>query len=355
MAIFDFLFGQQGQAPQGNGLIDSRVAEAMANPQTPSPSPSPSAQAGGVLSQMNPGILSDPQGPGFMKRLGNALMAAGSRDPSQTLLELQRADNLAAEARKPKVTFIPGTPFAMITAPDGSIKYVKNDEVEKYLDDKSKREIERWKQKTDYKTDAEVEAATRKAAGKEQISTAGDSAQTNLAVTELEDIANSLGKTDTATGPAIGLLPKPIRDIVTPDGAALQDRAERIIQASLRATLGAQFTEKEGARFLERAYNPRLSEAENAKRLRQVAKELSDIQANKEAALEYLKKNGSLEGFKPPASNMPGRGSDSPAPATSQPKGLTAEEVKAINPNAVYEPGYIYQMIDGKLRRLKVN
>lgn len=151
MAILDFLFGQQGQAPQGNGLIDSRVAEAMANTQMPSPSPS--AQAGGVLSQMSQGILSDTQGPGFMKRLGNALMAAGSRDPSQTLLELQKADNLATEAKKPKVQPLANGAFSLMTFPDGSSKVVRNEEVAKYLEDTKNREIEAWKTKFDYKVD----------------------------------------------------------------------------------------------------------------------------------------------------------------------------------------------------------
>ena len=135
---------------------------------------------------------------------------------------------------------------------------------------------------------------------------------------ELNTIADALDKTDSATGPVLGLLPKALRDIITPEGSSLQDRAERVVQGGLRATLGGQFTQAEGDRFLARAYNPRLDEKTNAANLRTIAREIAAIQLDKPRALEYFQKNQTLVGFVP---NTGPQGSGSPAPssATSSP------------------------------------
>lgn len=216
MAIFDFLFGSQGQTPQGNGLIDSRVAEAMANPQptqaSPSPQASPSTQASGILSQMGmgQGALSDPQGPGFMKRLGNALMAAGSRDPALTLLELQKADSLAAANKKPKITPLADGAFSLISYPDGTTKVVRNDDVANYLGDMQTTKFQQALEKVIAGKKAEVEAA----AGKDDIKRSGDAReavnQTQALLdgwTKAEEVVNQQAK-DSPLGSKIqGLVP----------------------------------------------------------------------------------------------------------------------------------------------------
>lgn len=118
------------------------------------------------------------------------------------------------------------------------------------------------------------------------------------AINELEDIIGKLGETDLATGRVIGLAPKFLRDIITPDGASLQDRTERVIQETLRQTLGAQFTKEEGERLLARTYNPRMSEEENAKRLITLLGQMKAAKKINEAAREYFEKNSTLKGFK---------------------------------------------------------
>lgn len=116
---------------------------------------------------------------------------------------------------------------------------------------------------------------------------------------KLRDAANKLRKTDRATGPILGLMPKIGRDVFTPKGAAIQDDVESAIQTSLKQILGAQFTEKEGARVLERAYNPRLSEAENAKRIeREIGNLQAQAQAKQRAVEHWERNNASLRGFR---------------------------------------------------------
>jgi 4-aminobutyrate aminotransferase-like enzyme len=50
---------------------------------------------------------------------------------------------------------------------------------------------------------------------------------------------------------------------------------------------------------MARAYNPRLSEAENARRLSQAADELEQLAKDKAGAIEHLRSKGTLNGFKP--------------------------------------------------------
>jgi len=121
-------------------------------------------------------------------------------------------------------------------------------------------------------------------------------AQKNLDA--LKQVSEEIGKTDTATGGFIGLLPKIVRDVVTPEGAAMQDKVEQVIQSNLRQVLGAQFTEKEGQMLLARSYNPRLSEKENQQRLQSLVKQIDGAYTAQKAAARYFEDNGTLKGFK---------------------------------------------------------
>jgi hypothetical protein len=83
-----------------------------------------------------------------MMALGGALAAAGSQDPAKTALAIQqqRAEEAkqAAERRsknKPKVEPLSGTPFFLVTNPDGSTQLIKNEDVEKFLKDRKDTDI----------------------------------------------------------------------------------------------------------------------------------------------------------------------------------------------------------------------
>ena len=117
-------------------------------------------------------------------------------------------------------------------------------------------------------------------------------------IDSLKSVASELGKTDTATGGFIGLLPKVVRDVVTPEGAALQDNVEEVIQRNLRLVLGAQFTEREGQMLMARAYNPRLSEKENRSRVIKLADQIESAANQQKAAARYFEDNGTLKGYK---------------------------------------------------------
>ncbi len=234
---------------------------------------------------------------GILNTIGKGLVIAGSPDPLKALTQVSELEKAEKDSKKPKITPVQGGAFSMIQYPGGRTEFVRNDQVAQFIEETSGQKFLRDLVKAKVTAEAGVDAAIKKAAAGEQVKGAGDTASTALNVDELTRIQSELAKTDTASGPIVGNLPKFLRDTFFPEGTSLQDSAERIIQGSLRQTLGAQFTQVEGANFLARAYNPRVSEAENARRLGVVIEELKTVQNNKDAALEYMRKNGSLQGF----------------------------------------------------------
>lgn len=283
---------------------------------------------------------------------GRGLTIAGSRDPGAEFARFAAMDKERAEANKVKVTALTGTPYFQRAYPNGKLEIIDStgrvlssqngeDPLAKYMDERQKREVELYKSKEQFKADVGATAATKKEAGKELVQGAGGETQAAASVGELRRIANVLEdpRVDTATGPLIGLMPKGMRDVLTPNGAALQDNAERIIQQNLKAVLGGQFTKEEAERFLQRSYNPRQSEAENANRLRTIATEIETISQNKAAALEWLKSKGTLDGF---VANL-----EKVAPATTGPSQEVAAALQAKG--ATYDPKLEYAVINGEL------
>lgn len=119
---------------------------------------------------------------------------------------------------------------------------------------------------------------------------------------QLDSVVEYLEDPDTfaATGGVVGLVPKFLRDVLPglEAGAAAQDSVEEVVQRNLRLVLGAQFTEKEGARLIERAYNPRQSEKENARRVRRLTQQIKMAARAKMKAAAYYEEHGTLQGFK---------------------------------------------------------
>lgn len=105
-------------------------------------------------------------------------------------------------------------------------------------------------------------------------------------------------KNENVTGPIIGMTPNPVLKIVNPNAAAVQQGVEETIQQSLRQTLGAQFTEREGQALIQRTYDPSLPEAENRKRVARLRSQLTLAAAAKNAASKYYEKHGTLQGWK---------------------------------------------------------
>ena len=102
---------------------------------------------------------------------------------------------------------------------------------------------------------------------------------------------------DTVSGPLISTLPDRARTLINPRYATLEADARNLVTATLRQALGSAFTEKEGERIFQQAFNPLLEEKDNAINIRRLLHtELPRGSANM-AAVAFHEKNGTLKGF----------------------------------------------------------
>lgn len=131
-----------------------------------------------------------------------------------------------------------------------------------------------------------------------QWSATGGFADIEKQISQLEEAAAALEAGNGLTGPLVGSLPDFITASVAPDVIATREAVEEVAQRNLRAILGPQFTEKEGDRLIARTYNPRLSEAENAKRVRRLIAQIKTAAQVKQDAANYYEQNGTLKGWK---------------------------------------------------------
>jgi hypothetical protein len=81
-----------------------------------------------------------------------------------------------------------------------------------------------------------------------------------------------------------GLSSDAFQSIVNQEMLNVQNDARAAIMPLLRATLGSQFTEKEGERIFGTVFDPKAPPAENARRMQRKVDELRDTIEDKEAA-----------------------------------------------------------------------
>lgn len=127
---------------------------------------------------------------------------------------------------------------------------------------------------------------------------AGGFADTQKQLNQLKDVRAQLAAGKERSGPITGRTPDAVLSVVNPEAIAARDAVEEVVQRNLRLILGAQFTEREGERLIARAYNVNLPEAENAKRLDRLIKQIEDAANAKENAANYFETNGTLRGWK---------------------------------------------------------
>ena len=131
-------------------------------------------------------------------------------------------------------------------------------------------------------------------------STGKSSAAKNIEL--LETSRNELQKAieegdNTVSGRAISLLPdraKPTKAIT------IRDNVRQAAQAALKAALGNNFTEKEGERIMNAAYNETLSPEENLKKIDLALKEIYSQVHAKDHKSKYFESTGTLQGYKSP-------------------------------------------------------
>ena len=141
------------------------------------------------------------------------------------------------------------------------------------------------------------------------------------------------------SGSVAGRSPDWLREQYNPEAVDLRQRIEGIVQQGLRLTLGAQFTEREGERLIERAYNQRQEEDVNLRRLLPLFALFKAGIEERNRQADYYSERGTLSGFEP------GRGlqlsiddfynavdsAESGESMTLESIGLTAAQIDLIN------------------------
>ena len=115
---------------------------------------------------------------------------------------------------------------------------------------------------------------------------------------QLREASKALKSGAQISGPIMGNAPDAVLAVTNPQAVATKEAIQEVAQRNLRLVLGAQFTEKEGERLIARVFNPRLSEAENAKRVDRLIKQIGDAAQAKLDAAQYFQQYGSLTGWK---------------------------------------------------------
>ena len=118
--------------------------------------------------------------------------------------------------------------------------------------------------------------------------------QLNAALADLESGKTTTGGIEAA---ADVVVPDAVMGFIAPDYVNTKDQIEEVVQRNLRLILGAQFTEKEGARLIARAYNPSLPNEQNIARVSRLRDQIAAAAKAKQEAAAYFAENKTLDGF----------------------------------------------------------
>jgi hypothetical protein len=113
----------------------------------------------------------------------------------------------------------------------------------------------------------------------------------------LDILGKNRGSWLQGTGPVTALIPEWGQKFVNQPGITARDAVRDTVQTTLRQVLGSQFTEKEGAALMDRAFDPGVDEVENIRRVKLLMNQVAGIAANKQQMVDYFKKNGTLTGY----------------------------------------------------------
>lgn len=125
----------------------------------------------------------------------------------------------------------------------------------------------------------------------------GDSASFFEKIHQLQAAAKLLRSNENLSGPVLGRLPPFIRESLHPQAVDVRADIERVIQSTLRETLGAQFTAEEGKALLARTFNPNAPEEFNLGNVESVLRDMEGIAASREAMAQYVETHDTLKGY----------------------------------------------------------
>tara|TARA_A100001035_G_scaffold280356_1_gene285856 strand:+ start:27211 stop:28335 length:1125 start_codon:yes stop_codon:yes gene_type:complete len=284
---FGGLFGQNMSDPQTQGIL--AASSSLLKQGAPSFQPT---SFGGILGEsINQGLgafnRASRRGRNNLQVVGGSLIDVS--DPSNPKVVFEGR-------KKPKTQILGGGKYIATQDPDTGEFDIKKSSI---FD-----EISKLEDKTGgIGTLTEGQKAIDKSFSKEygDFVLKGGFADVQKGLSQLDEAVNIL-ETEGGTGAFVGNLPDSLAAIVNKSGLKAQELVSEVVQRNLRLILGAQFTEKEGERLINRAFNPRLSEEENIKRVKRLADSIKRAAEQKRKSAEYFEKFGTLKGFKGTAS-----------------------------------------------------
>tara|TARA_R110000822_G_scaffold297535_1_gene420135 strand:+ start:256 stop:1125 length:870 start_codon:yes stop_codon:yes gene_type:complete len=119
-------------------------------------------------------------------------------------------------------------------------------------------------------------------------------------MTQIAGVLQSIAAGQQVSGAVQGLVPDFVKAFTNPDSVQAQEQVAGVIQQSMKEIMGAQFTEKEGAAMIARAFNPQLEPAVNAGRLAMLMEQLKGQAMAKQSMVDYVDAKGTLIGYKGP-------------------------------------------------------
>jgi hypothetical protein len=139
-----------------------------------------------------------------------------------------------------------------------------------------------------------LQQVQEQAAGKDDYefrSTGAADAVGNIqnAKTAVNLMKNALASGQQLTGGYIyNLAPDGVKPFISPDTVTAGEMLKNVVQSSLKATLGSQFTEKESTALLSRTFNPSLSTEENLRRAEDLLNKITAVAQQRAARSNYI-------------------------------------------------------------------
>tara|TARA_R110000744_G_scaffold156733_5_gene272420 strand:- start:3342 stop:4919 length:1578 start_codon:yes stop_codon:yes gene_type:complete len=122
----------------------------------------------------------------------------------------------------------------------------------------------------------------------------------NSKLDKFDGILEALGDSDSISGPLVGsivnssLLPEGLKASLLPGAMNTRDEVNSIVFESLRDTLGAQFTEKEGERLVAAAFNGYLPEELNRIRIERLRNEIKATASYNDGLIDHYNEHGTF-------------------------------------------------------------
>lgn len=126
----------------------------------------------------------------------------------------------------------------------------------------------------------------------------GGKTDTLKLINQLSEAVDALDSGRNLSGPVIGIMPDQFNAFFNPEAIDVREKVQEVVARNLKEILGGQFAQKEGENLLARAYNPKLEEAENRRRVQALLQQIQQAAIARDSMVKYFNQNnGSLVGY----------------------------------------------------------